>query len=66
MHGHKELAIVQPSRKIIFANMLLEWGIRLKQCKPPPAARNVSIGEKRKRGRPQKTKGPLTKAKLTN
>jgi hypothetical protein len=27
--------------------------LRLKLCKPPPAAKDVPIGEKRKRGRPK-------------
>ncbi|CAF2103112.1 unnamed protein product [Rotaria magnacalcarata] len=30
--------------------------IRLNHCKPPPAAKNVKIGEKRRRGRPSKSK----------
>ena len=34
-------------------------GIRLKQCKPPAAAKTVPIGEKRKRGRPAKAKTAL-------
>lgn len=33
--------------------------IRLKRCKPPPAAKTVPIGEKRKRGRPAKAKAAL-------
>ncbi|CAF1234572.1 unnamed protein product [Didymodactylos carnosus] len=33
--------------------------IRLKYCKPPPAAKTVPIGEKRKRGRPAKAKPAL-------
>ncbi|CAF4632468.1 unnamed protein product [Rotaria sp. Silwood2] len=33
--------------------------IRLKHCKPPPAAKTVPIGEKRKRGRPAKAKAAL-------
>jgi len=35
-------------------------GIRLKFCTPPPAAKDVSLGEKRKRGQPRK----VTKALL--
>ena len=36
--------------------------IRLKYCTPPPAAKDVKIGERRKRGRPKKaTKALLTK-----
>ncbi len=34
-------------------------GIRLKYCKPPPAAKTIPIGEKRKRGRPSKAKPAL-------
>ncbi|CAF3896417.1 unnamed protein product [Rotaria sordida] len=33
--------------------------IRLKCCKPPPAAKTVPIGQKRKRGRPAKAKAAL-------
>ena len=33
--------------------------IHLKYCKPPPAAETVSLGEKRKRGRPAKAKTAL-------
>ena len=33
--------------------------IRLKYCKPAPAAKIVPIGEKRKRGRPAKAKPAL-------
>jgi hypothetical protein len=33
--------------------------IRLKHCKPLPAAKTVPIGEKRKRGRPAKAKPAL-------
>ncbi|CAF1366121.1 unnamed protein product [Rotaria sordida] len=33
--------------------------IRLKRCKPPPAAKTVPIGQKRKRGRPAKAKAAL-------
>jgi hypothetical protein len=33
--------------------------IRLKYCKPPPAAKTMPIGEKRKRGRPAKAKPAL-------
>ncbi|CAF4368506.1 unnamed protein product [Rotaria sp. Silwood2] len=33
--------------------------IRLKYCKPPPEAKNVTIGTKRKRGRPSKAKKAL-------
>ncbi|CAF1379390.1 unnamed protein product [Adineta ricciae] len=29
-------------------------GIRMNYCKPPPAAKNIKIGEKRRRGRPTK------------
>ena len=36
--------------------------IRLKYCKPPPTAKDVKMGEKRKRGRPKKaTKALITK-----
>ncbi len=35
-------------------------GIRLKFCKPRPAAKDIPLGEKRKRGRPRK----ITKALL--
>ncbi len=34
-------------------------GIRLNYCKPPPAAKNIPIGEKRRRGRPTKPKKAL-------
>jgi uncharacterized Zn finger protein len=33
--------------------------IRLNYCRPPPAAKNVKIGEKRRRGRPSKAKKAL-------
>jgi hypothetical protein len=33
--------------------------MRMKYCKPPPEAKNVPIGEKRKRGRPAKAKKAL-------
>ncbi|CAF4272471.1 unnamed protein product [Rotaria sordida] len=33
--------------------------IRLKHCKPPPSAKTVPIGERRKRGRPVKAKSAL-------
>ncbi|KAF9758301.1 hypothetical protein NGRA_3148 [Nosema granulosis] len=33
--------------------------IRLNYCKPPPAAKDVKIGEKRRRGRPSKSKKAL-------
>ncbi|CAF2053487.1 unnamed protein product [Rotaria magnacalcarata] len=33
--------------------------IRLNHCKPPPAAKNVKIGEKRRRGSPPKAKKAL-------
>jgi len=35
---------------------IVGMGFRLKYCKPPPAAKAVPIGEKRKRGRPAKDK----------
>ena len=36
--------------------------IRLNYCKPPPTAKDVKMGEKRKRGRPKKaTKALITK-----
>ncbi len=41
---------------------MIGLAIRLKYCKLPPAAKDVKIGEKRKRGRPKKaTKALLTK-----
>jgi uncharacterized Zn finger protein len=33
---------------------IVGMAIRLKYCKPPPAAKTVPVGEKRKRGRPAK------------
>jgi hypothetical protein len=33
--------------------------IRLKYCRPPPAAKDVQIGEKRRRGGPAKSKKAL-------
>ncbi|CAF2081129.1 unnamed protein product [Rotaria magnacalcarata] len=43
---------------IFFKNYICKhvvgMAIRLKYCKPPPAAKTVPIGEKRKRGRPAK------------
>jgi hypothetical protein len=33
--------------------------IRLNYCKPPPAAKNVPIGERRRRGRLSKAKKAL-------
>ena len=38
---------------------IVGMSIRLKYCKPPPAAKSVPIGEKRKRGRPAKAKPAL-------
>lgn len=38
---------------------LVGIAIRLKYAKPPPAAKNVPIGQKRKRGRPKLTKKAL-------
>ena len=38
---------------------IVGMGIRLKRCKPPAAAKTVPIGEKRKRGRPAKSKRAL-------
>jgi hypothetical protein len=38
---------------------IVGMAIRLKHCKPPPAAKTVPIGEKRKRGRPAKAKTAL-------
>ncbi|CAF4338707.1 unnamed protein product [Rotaria sp. Silwood2] len=38
---------------------IIGMSIRLKLCKPPPAAKNVPIGEKRKRGRPAKARRAL-------
>ena len=33
---------------------MVGFAIRLKCIKPPPAAKQISIGEKRKRGKPAK------------
>ncbi len=33
--------------------------VRLNCCKPPPAAKDVKIGEKRRRGRPSNAKKAL-------
>ena len=33
--------------------------IRLNYCKPPPAAKDIKIGEKRRRSRPSKAKRAL-------
>jgi len=38
---------------------VIGMAIRLKYCKPPPEAKNVEIGVKRKRGRPAKAKKAL-------
>jgi hypothetical protein len=38
---------------------IVGMAIRLKHCKPPPAAKTVPIGEKRKRGRPANAKEVL-------
>ncbi len=38
---------------------IIGMSIRLKYCKAPPEAKNVSIGTKRKRGRPSKAKKAL-------
>jgi predicted DNA-binding antitoxin AbrB/MazE fold protein len=38
---------------------IVGMAIRLKLCKPPPAAKTIPIGEKRKRGRPAKAKPAL-------
>jgi hypothetical protein len=38
---------------------IVGMAIRLKYCKPPPAAKTVPTGEKRKRGRPSKAKPAL-------
>ena len=38
---------------------IVGMAIRLKHCKPPPEAKTVALGEKRKRGRPSKAKPAL-------
>jgi hypothetical protein len=38
---------------------VIGMAIRLNHCKPPPAAKDVQIGEKRRRGRPSKAKKAL-------
>jgi hypothetical protein len=38
---------------------VIGMAIRLNHCKPPPAAKDVKIGEKRRRGRPSKAKKEL-------
>ena len=38
---------------------IIGLAIRLKSAKPPPAAKDVPIGEKRKRGRPKQAKKAL-------
>lgn len=38
---------------------VIGMSIRLKYCKPPPEAKNVEIGTKRKRGRPSKARKAL-------
>ena len=38
---------------------IIGMSIRLKYCKPPPEAKNVDIGSKRKRGRPCKARKAL-------
>jgi hypothetical protein len=43
----------------VICKHVVGMGIRLKYCKPPPAAKTVPIGEKRKRGRRNKAKPAL-------
>jgi hypothetical protein len=38
---------------------VIGMSIRLKYCKPPPEAKNVEVGTKRKRGRPSKARKAL-------
>ncbi|CAF4614664.1 unnamed protein product [Rotaria sp. Silwood2] len=33
---------------------VIGMAIRLKSCKPPPSAKDIALGQKRKRGRPRK------------
>jgi hypothetical protein len=40
----------------------LQLSISLKYCKPPPEAKHVKIGTRRKRGRPSKEKNAQAKA----
>ncbi|CAF3990042.1 unnamed protein product [Rotaria magnacalcarata] len=39
---------------------VVSMAIRLDHCKPPPAAKNVKIGDKKSRGRPSKSKKSVT------
>ena len=56
-----DVAIVQTFSKNLFASMhVIGMALRLTFCKPPAPAKDVSVGEKRKRGRPRK----ITKALL--
>ncbi|CAF4450207.1 unnamed protein product [Rotaria socialis] len=45
--------------KKLMCKHVVGMAIRLNHCKPPPAAKNVKIGEKRRRGRPSKSKKAL-------
>jgi hypothetical protein len=47
--------------KCYICKHIIGMSIRLKYCKPPPEAKNVEIGRKRKRGRPAKAKKALLK-----
>jgi hypothetical protein len=47
-------------RVLVWVGVGCAIGLRLKFCKHPPAAKDVSLGEKRKRGQPRK----VTKALL--
>ena len=51
----KDIATVLIFFKEYICKHVIGMGIRLKFCKPPPAAKDIPIGEKRKRGRLRKT-----------
>ena len=54
--GKNQDAIVPLFFKNYIRKHVVGMAIRLKYCKPPPAAKTVPIGEKRKRSRPAKAK----------
>jgi len=53
-NGNMEFAIAQVLFKEYICKHIIGMAIRLKFCKPPSAARDTPLGEKRKRERPRK------------
>jgi hypothetical protein len=53
------VCVIAQHLKKIMCKHDVRMAIRLKYCKPPPTAKNIKIGEKRRRGRPTKSKKAL-------